>query len=61
VAQKIERPHWLAGVAVLIAPVSSDNSLQTGNLTGNFAKCAAMKPLPEQNCKQFIRILERIP
>jgi hypothetical protein len=29
---------WLAGAAVLIAPVSDLFSLLTGNLTGNFTK-----------------------
>ena len=32
------RPDCLAGDAVLIAPVSRQNSLLTGNFTGNFAK-----------------------
>jgi hypothetical protein len=40
--RKIERPGWLAGDAVLIAPVSSSNSLQTGNFTGNFVESGAM-------------------
>jgi hypothetical protein len=34
-------PDCLAGDAVLIAPVSTRNSLLTGNFTGNFAKTAA--------------------
>jgi hypothetical protein len=39
-SRKNARPHWLAGDAVLIAPVSATNSLQTGNFTGNLIKLA---------------------
>jgi hypothetical protein len=37
--------EWLAGDAVLIAPVSSLNSLQTGNFTGKFAILVAQRPV----------------
>jgi hypothetical protein len=51
----------MAGDAVLIAPVSGSNSLQTGNLTGILA---AKPPFPEndiERTRNFSGLSPRIP
>jgi hypothetical protein len=51
----------VAGDAVLIAPVSGRNSLQTGNFTGNFAEFGPKEMLAMQETPLSQRFLARFP
>jgi hypothetical protein len=52
---------WVAGDAVLIAPVSTQISLLTGNFTGNFADSAAWEALSTQEVAAPQRLLPYFP
>jgi hypothetical protein len=54
-------PAWLAGDAVLIAPVSSQIPLLTGNFTGNFAILAPCEPISMQDTAVLQRFIAQFP
>ncbi len=57
----LRKPHWLAGDAVLIAPVSVPNSLLTGNFTGKIAQMEARTEPISGETTYNVRIFRRMP
>jgi hypothetical protein len=53
--------QWLAGDTVQIAPVSSPNSLQTGNFTGKIAVLRPGQPVSNEETPVPQRPFEQFP
>ena len=52
---------WMVVCAVWYEPVSNDNSLLTGKLTGNFAISGVREPTPRQETPVPQRLIEQFP